>query len=102
MGTYIFRVAVLAVMTVSLPGVGIVGAQDAGKNAPQAPQRAATPRPPQPDETVKLGRDAVTVNVTVMDPYGRFVTGLDKSNFQVFDDKIKQDIVFFNDDDAPV
>ena len=40
----------------------------------------------KPDDNVRLSRDIVTVHVTVSDPYGRFVTGLEKSHFEIFDD----------------
>lgn len=64
-----------------------------------ARQKATTATP---DDDVRLNRDIVTVHVTVADPYGRFVTGLEKSNFEIFDDKIKQEIEFFSDADVPV
>ncbi|MFN0122299.1 MAG: VWA domain-containing protein [Blastocatellia bacterium] len=46
--------------------------------------------------------EIVTLNITVTDPYSRLVTGLDKQNFEVFEDKVRQKILFFSDDDAPV
>ena len=36
------------------------------------------------------------------DAYNRLVTGLDKNHFEIFEDKVKQEISFFSDDDAPV
>jgi Ca-activated chloride channel family protein len=70
----------------------------------QAPVQGAAAAPPAaaPSDDVRLDRDVVTISVTVSDPYGRFVTGLDKSHFEIYDDKIKQEIKFFNDDDAPI
>lgn len=53
-------------------------------------------------DKIKVRTETVTLMVTVTDPYNRLVTGLDKQNFEIFEDKIKQDIQFFNDDDAPV
>ncbi|MBI1983708.1 MAG: VWA domain-containing protein [Acidobacteria bacterium] len=44
----------------------------------------------------------VVINVTVTDPYDRIVTGLDRSNFQVFDEKVEQDIASFSTEDAPI
>jgi len=44
----------------------------------------------------------VLVNVTVTDPYDRIVTGLDQSNFQVYDNKVKQKILSFSTEDAPI
>jgi Ca-activated chloride channel homolog len=46
--------------------------------------------------------DLISFTVTVTDTYGRFVTGLSKNAFSVFDDKSQQEITFFSDDDAPV
>ena len=41
-------------------------------------------------------------SVTVTDPYSRLVTGLDRQHFEVFEDKVKQNIEFFRDEDVPV
>jgi Ca-activated chloride channel homolog len=46
--------------------------------------------------------DRVIVPVTVTDPYDRIVTGLDKDNFEVLDDKVRQKILSFSTEDAPV
>jgi Ca-activated chloride channel family protein len=53
-------------------------------------------------QKVFIETQLVSVTVTVTDLYGRFVTGLDKDHFEVFDDKIKQQISHFSDEDAPV
>lgn len=54
------------------------------------------------DDKVTLGTDIVNVIISVTDSYGRFVTGLGKDHFEVFDDKVKQQIAHFTDEDAPV
>jgi Ca-activated chloride channel family protein len=46
--------------------------------------------------------DLITFNVTVTDIYGRFVSGLSKNAFSIFDEKQPQEITFFSDDDSPV
>jgi Ca-activated chloride channel family protein len=51
---------------------------------------------------VRLGTTLVIVPVTVMDPYDRFVTGLRKEHFEIYDEKIKQEIAFFSEEDAPL
>jgi Ca-activated chloride channel family protein len=53
-------------------------------------------------DRVRIGTDLVSLPVTVTDAYNRLVTGLNKQHFEIFEDKVKQDITFFNDDDAPV
>jgi Ca-activated chloride channel family protein len=54
------------------------------------------------DDITRLPANIVNVTISVTDPYGRFVTGLGKDHFEVFDDKVKQQIAHFTDDDAPV
>jgi Ca-activated chloride channel family protein len=49
-----------------------------------------------------VNTDLITFTVTVTDIYGRFVSGLGKNAFSIFDDKRQQDITFFSDDDSPV
>lgn len=44
----------------------------------------------------------VLVNVTVTDPYDRIVTGLDQSNFEIYDDRVRQKILSFSTEDAPI
>lgn len=51
---------------------------------------------------IKAGTNLVTLNVTVTDSYGRYVTGLNKEHFEIYDDKVPQKIDFFADDDTPV
>ena len=52
--------------------------------------------------TLFTNTDLITFNVTVTDPYNRYVSGLSKKHFTVYDDKDEQEITFFSDDDAPV
>jgi Ca-activated chloride channel family protein len=49
-----------------------------------------------------INADLITFNVTVTDIYGRFVSGLSRNAFTIYDDKQPQEITFFSDDDAPV
>jgi Ca-activated chloride channel family protein len=49
-----------------------------------------------------LATELVNVPVTVTDPGGRFVTGLEQGNFEVYEDKVKQTVQFFSDSDQPV
>lgn len=51
---------------------------------------------------IKTGTNLVTLNVTVTDQYGRYVTGLSKQHFEIYDDKVPQKIEFFSSDDAPM
>jgi Ca-activated chloride channel homolog len=51
---------------------------------------------------IKKNVDLVLVPVTVTDPMQRLVTGLNKDNFQVFENKTPQEIRHFSSEDAPV
>lgn len=75
----------------------------------QQKQNSPSPQPsPQSgqqqsdDGPVIVNTDLITLTVTVTDQYGRYVSGLNKKHFTVFDEKIEQTIEFFSDDDAPV
>jgi Ca-activated chloride channel homolog len=50
----------------------------------------------------KSGVDLVNVTATVTDDNGRFVSGLDKQDFTIFDDGKPQPITHFNSDRVPV
>src|ERR1700730_5199862 len=54
------------------------------------------------DEPVLVNTDLISFNITVTDMYGRFVSGLKKDAFFVYDEKQQQSISFFSDDDAPL
>ncbi len=65
-------------------------------------ERFKTPGSVSDQNPIVLDTGIVNVTISVTDPYGRFVTGLGKDHFDVFDDKVKQQIAHFSDDDAPV
>jgi Ca-activated chloride channel family protein len=98
MRKFLSFLSMIVALCVITPAVPATGAQAQGSAAPAVQPVAASAT----DDEVQLRRDLVVVHVTVSDPYGRFVTGLDKSHFEVFDDKIKQSIDFFSDDDVPI
>ena len=51
---------------------------------------------------MKVDVDMTLVNVTVTDPYGRLVTGLEQNNFRVFEDNTEQEVVRFSSEDVPI
>ena len=54
------------------------------------------------DQTLIVNTDLVSITVTVTDRDGRYIEGLDKSAFKVYDDKLQQEITFFGDEDSPI
>jgi len=61
----------------------------------------ATPPIEDDNKPISVKTDLVTLTLTVTDLYGRFVSGLNKNAFTVFDNNIEQEISFFSDADAP-
>lgn len=61
-----------------------------------------TPVPDDPDERIRVKTDLVSLTLTVTDPYGRYVSGLSKGAFTIFDNNQEQEITYFSDADAPV
>ena len=51
-------------------------------------------------EIIKVDVELAIVNVTVTDPMGRMVTGLDKDHFEVIEDKQRQEVVHFGAEDS--
>jgi VWFA-related protein len=78
--------------------------------APASPQPSAQPQnasPPPPStqpapptsgrqsQVFRTAVDVVSLNVTVVDGAGHYVTDLDTKDFTVFEDRVKQDVTFF-------
>lgn len=68
----------------------------------QTPQPTPTQKPDDPDRPITVKTDLVTLTLTVQDVYGRYITGLSKNAFTIFDNNQEQEITFFSDADAPV
>jgi len=65
---------------------------------PAPPQTGPTPQAP----AFRSGVDLVSLNVTVTDGTGRYVTDLQESEFNVFEDGVKQDVTFFTSRKNPI
>ncbi len=56
----------------------------------------------RPRPNIRVDSTLVLIPVTVTDPLNRFVTGLEKENFKVLEDKLPQEITQFSSEDAPL
>jgi Ca-activated chloride channel homolog len=63
--------------------------------SPKSPQTAVG------TASVKVDVDLVLVNATVTDVSNRFVIGLDREHFKIYEDKIEQKISHFSTEDIP-
>lgn len=70
-----------------------------GTLSAQSPVRIPTQ---QKDQTIRVDVDLVLLNVTVTDPYNRLVTGLERENFRLFEDKTEQEVHHFSSEDVPI
>ena len=57
---------------------------------------------PLPKANIRVDTTVVLIPVTVTDPLNRFVTGLEKENFKISEDKVEQKIRQFSSEDAPL
>jgi Ca-activated chloride channel family protein len=66
------------------------------------PKPGALSSPALPQANIRVDTNLVLVPVNVTDPLNRFVTGLEQTDFQVFEDGVEQKIVSFGNEDAPL
>jgi len=82
--------------TASAPATGA----PAGAERPAATGPAALKI--RPGEILRMNVDLVLIPVTVTDPMNRLVTGLEKDDFQIYENNVQQPITSFASEDAPV
>src|SRR6516162_9892067 len=80
-----------------------------GASAQESGAVSITPRPKVaereqilPRANIRVDTNLVLIPVTVTDPLNRFVTGLEKENFKLLEDKLPQEITQFSSEDAPL
>lgn len=76
-----------------------------GKTAPAQTRGKASPlpaSPPSDSHTIRRDVNLVVLRATVLNGSGDVVTGLQKENFRVSEDKMEQQISVFRNDDVPV
>ena len=82
-------------------GILVLLALDAQVDIPSRP-KPAPKQAPASRPTLRVDTTLVLVPVSVNDPLGRPVSGLEKENFRVFEDKAEQPITQFASDDEPI
>ncbi|MBI4444048.1 MAG: VWA domain-containing protein [Acidobacteria bacterium] len=93
----------MGALILSSIGSGGSATAQANEGAPadtSADAKAAETVPQQ--RPIRVEVPLVLVNVSVIDPYNRFVTGLDKEHFEIFEDKKEQKIAHFSTEDVPI
>jgi Ca-activated chloride channel family protein len=94
--------------------VASIGFADDQTGAPQSPRVSIEPRvkakalEPKGDpdiprsRSIRIDTTLVPIPVTVTDPLNRFVTGLEKKHFRLYEDKVEQKIAYLSSEDAPI
>src|SRR5215471_15640539 len=96
---------VVAFLTTSSGAVNVIShqiIQETNTRKQSSGSKDPAQAPPAQDDKIQLQARLVSITVTVSDSLGRFVTGLQQRQFQVYDDGVKQEIAHFSDDDAPL
>ncbi len=80
-----------------------------GERPPADPKVTLEPRPARPraaeavrHPNIRVQSTLVLIPVTVTDALNRFVTGLEKENFKLFEDNQAQEIASFSSEDTPL
>src|SRR5580700_11334423 len=93
-----------------LQGVALASLLCSALASPSWGQSSKPGPAPDPNNTQRIQRgkplksevDITLVNVTVTDPYGRLVTGLEQDAFRVYEDGLEQEVVRFSSEDVPI
>jgi Ca-activated chloride channel homolog len=88
------RAAWCALLFLGLPVAGT-------PQGPAAGSGSASRDVERPVTNILVHSDLVLIPVTVTDGKGRIVTGLQKEQFSLYEDKVEQDITHFDTEDAP-
>jgi len=100
-----YKLLFLIGLAASCPAAFELRAQEA------RPQIQPRPKPAQtgPDAdnqrlapNLRIDTNQVLIPVTVTTPLNQFVTGMEKENFRLFEDKVEQEISYFASFDAPL
>jgi len=105
----------------AVPLASFAGAQENPLDRVESPSPPPSPKTPEAQKPVieggaevvekatshagarlRVNVNLVQVPVTVTDPMNRLVTGLEKENFQLFDNNSGQEIRYFSSEDAPL
>ncbi len=96
-----FFSALLVTLFLSVPAAGL--AEDNQQKVTIEPRaKPASAAPASARANIRIDTTVVQIPVTVTDPLNRFVTGLEKEHFRVFEDKVEQKLQYFASEDAPI
>jgi len=96
-------VFISALISLSVAAQSSGSDEDSQQKVSIEPRAKPTPAvPSSPRSNIRIDTTVVQIPVTVTDPLNRFVTGLEKEHFRVFEDKVEQKLQYFASEDAPI
>ena len=94
--------SIIFAVACALIALPVMMAAYAGQSQKPPDTAVDKPQTPPKNPTLKVDVDLVLVNATVTDPQNRYVTGLEKEHFQIWEDKLEQRIEYFSAEDVPI
>ena len=94
--------SIILAVACALIALPVMMAAYAGQSQKPPDTAVDKPQTPPKNPTLKVDVDLVLVNATVTDPQNRYVTGLEKEHFQIWEDKLEQKIEYFSAEDVPI
>lgn len=84
--------------------IGQILAQGGGSKVTIEPRKSTVPEKKEEarDANIRVDTNLVLIPVSVTDPLNRFVTGLEREHFRLYEDKKEQTIAQFASEDAPL
>jgi Ca-activated chloride channel family protein len=74
--------------------------QDEKRKPTDPPEKQTDPQDPNQGEILKFETNLVVLNATITDGSDRYIRGLKREDFQIFEDKVQQKIVDFSQDET--
>lgn len=81
---------------------GLWGQEARPSITPRAKPRAEAPENERITPNLRIDTNLVLVPITVTTPLNQIVTGMEKENFRLYEDKVEQEITYFASFDAPI
>lgn len=81
---------------------GLWGQEARPSISPRAKPRAEAPENERITPNLRIDTNLVLVPITVTTPLNQIVTGMEKENFRLYEDKVEQEITYFASFDAPI
>lgn len=98
-------------LVISILCLAAAGWMAVGPSLAQQARPSITPRPKPASEipeservtpNLRIDTNLILIPVTVTTPLNQFVTGMEKKNFRLFEEKVEQEISYFGSFDAPL